>query len=79
VLVSEAARLRKLASTGPKWGGNIVRTFGSVRARFKIGMMDLGYNIRRLVQLERMAVWRATGPRGLMQDFDGGFMAIYCK
>jgi hypothetical protein len=25
------------------------------RARFKIGMMNLGYNIRRLVQLERMA------------------------
>src|SRR5947208_2442815 len=24
-------------------------------ARFKIGMMNLGYNIRRLVQLERMA------------------------
>jgi hypothetical protein len=25
------------------------------RATFKIGMMNLGYNIRRLVQLERMA------------------------
>ena len=32
-----------------------VRTIGIVRARFKIGMMNLGYNIRRLVQLERMA------------------------
>src|SRR5262249_32781324 len=28
---------------------------GIVRARFKIGMMNLGYNIRRLVQLKRMA------------------------
>jgi hypothetical protein len=36
-------------------GGKIVRTIGIVRARFKIGMMNLGYNIRRLVQLER---WR---------------------
>jgi hypothetical protein len=36
-------------------GGKIVRTIGLVRARFKIGMMNLGYNIRRLVQLERMA------------------------
>ena len=36
-------------------GGKIVRTIGIVRARFKIGMMNLGYNIRRLVQLERMA------------------------
>src|SRR5262245_25579597 len=35
-------------------GGKIVRTIGIVRARFKIGMMNLGYNIRRLVQLERM-------------------------
>jgi hypothetical protein len=36
-------------------GGKIVRTIGIVRARFKIGMMNLGYNIRRLVQLERIA------------------------
>jgi IS5 family transposase len=36
-------------------GGKIVRTIGIVRARFKIGMMNLGYNIRRLVQLKRMA------------------------
>jgi len=36
-------------------GGKIVRTIGMVRARFKIGMMNLGYNIRRLVQLERVA------------------------
>jgi hypothetical protein len=35
--------------------GKIVRTIGIARARFKIGMMNLGYNIRRLVQLERMA------------------------
>jgi hypothetical protein len=26
-----------------------------VQARFKIGMMNLGCNIRRLVQLERLA------------------------
>jgi transposase, IS5 family len=36
-------------------GGKIVRTIGMVRAKFKIGMMNLGYNIRRLVQLERVA------------------------
>src|SRR5262249_60850654 len=29
-------------------GGKIVRTLGIARARFKIGMMNLGYNIRRL-------------------------------
>ena len=36
-------------------GRKIVRTIGMARARFKIGMMNLGYNIRRLVQLERLA------------------------
>ena len=36
-------------------GAKIVRTIGAARARFKIGMMNLGYNMRRLVQLERMA------------------------
>lgn len=36
-------------------GGKIVRTIGAARARFKIGMMNLGYNIRRLAVLERAA------------------------
>jgi transposase, IS5 family len=36
-------------------GGKLVRTIGMVRARFKIGMMNLAYNMRRLVQLERVA------------------------
>jgi IS5 family transposase len=36
-------------------GRKIVRTIGIARARFKIGMMNLGYNMRRLVQLERVA------------------------
>src|SRR3981189_352171 len=42
-------------------GGKIVRTIGIARARFKIGMMNLGYNIRRLVQLERMGAAPAWG------------------
>ena len=36
-------------------GGKIVRTIGIARAMFKIGMMNLTYNICRLVQLERAA------------------------
>jgi transposase, IS5 family len=36
-------------------GGRIVRTIGMVRARAKIGLANLAYNIRRLVTLERMA------------------------
>ena len=34
-------------------GGKVVRTIGMARAKFKIGMMNLGYNISRAVQLER--------------------------
>jgi hypothetical protein len=33
-------------------GGKIARSVCIPRARFKIGMMNLGYNILRLVQLE---------------------------
>jgi IS5 family transposase len=36
-------------------GGKVVRTIGLARAKFKIGMMNLAYNISRLVQLERMS------------------------
>ena len=36
-------------------GRKVVRTIGMARAKFKIGMMNLGYNISRLVQLERSA------------------------
>ena len=36
-------------------GGRIVRTIGVVRARAKIGLQNLAYNIRRLVTLERLA------------------------
>jgi hypothetical protein len=33
------------AGSGVSMGGKIVRTIGIARARFKIGMMNLGYNI----------------------------------
>ncbi|MBI3704317.1 MAG: IS5 family transposase [Rhizobiales bacterium] len=36
-------------------GGRLVRTIGIVRARAKIGLQNLVYNVRRLVTLERMA------------------------
>jgi len=36
-------------------GGRIVRTIGIVRARVKIGLQNLAYNMRRLVTLDRMA------------------------
>jgi IS5 family transposase len=36
-------------------GGRIIRTIGAVRARAKIGLQNLVYNVRRLVILERTA------------------------
>ncbi len=36
-------------------GGRLVRTIGIVRARAKIGLQNLVYNMRRLATLERMA------------------------
>jgi transposase, IS5 family len=36
-------------------GGRIVGTIGIVRARAKIGLQNLAYNIRRLVTLEQIA------------------------
>ena len=34
-------------------GGKLIRTIGLARARAKIGMMNLGYNMKRLVYLQR--------------------------
>ena len=34
-----------------RWGGKRVRTVGLARARIKIGMMNLAYNLRRLAWL----------------------------
>ena len=36
-------------------GGRIIRTIGIARAKAKIGLQNLAYNMRRLVTLERMA------------------------
>ena len=35
-------------------GGTLVRTIGPIRAKAKIGMKNLAYNMRRLVQLRRL-------------------------
>ena len=35
-------------------GGTLLRTIGLVRAKAKIGMKNLAYNMRRLVQLHSL-------------------------
>ena len=37
-------------------GGTLVRSIGLVRARARIGLKDLAYNMRRLVHLQCLAV-----------------------
>ena len=46
-------------------GGRLVRTIGIVRAKIKIGLQNLAYNIRRLVILEKAATtcWSQTNLR----------------
>ncbi len=39
----------------------MVRSIGLVRARARIGLNNLAYNMRRLVQLERLAAAAPTG------------------
>jgi hypothetical protein len=49
--VSEASMYLVIIKNG--MGAELVRTIGIVRARCKIGMTNLVYNMRRLVYLER--------------------------
>ena len=37
-------------------GGTLVRSIGLVRARARIGLKNLAYDMRRLVQLQRLAM-----------------------
>jgi transposase, IS5 family len=46
-------------------GGHLVRTIGLARAKVKIGMMNLVYNMRRLGQLLRRDVQAAVGASNL--------------
>lgn len=47
------ARVEHVFGAQAQMGGHIVRTIGLERAKVKIGMMNLVYNMRRLVQLIR--------------------------
>jgi len=47
------ARVEHVFGAQAQMGGHFVRTIGFLRARFKIGMMNLVYNMVRLTQLSR--------------------------
>ena len=46
-------RVEHVFATQAQMGGHIVRTIGLVRAKIKIGLMNLAYNMKRLGQLLR--------------------------
>lgn len=46
------ARVEHVLAQQEAMGRMLVRTIGVVRARFKIGMMNLAYNLRRLAWLK---------------------------
>ena len=41
-------------------GGTLAHSIGLIRARARIGLKNLAYNMRRLVQLERLATATPT-------------------
>lgn len=49
------ARVEHVFGAQHAMGGKLVRTIGIVRATAKIGLLNLAYNMRRFVVLERMA------------------------
>ena len=53
------ARVEHVFGAQHAMGGHIVRTIGIARARAKIGMMNLVYNMRRLVQLVKRDATKA--------------------
>jgi transposase, IS5 family len=55
------ARVEHIFGAQQAMGGHLVRTIGLARAKVKIGLMNLVYNMRRLVQLlERDAAALST-------------------
>jgi IS5 family transposase len=63
------ARVEHIFAAQEAMGGHLVRTIGLKRAEVKAGLMNLVYNMRRLVQLEALAARRrerlAAGQRGV--------------
>jgi hypothetical protein len=61
-LIEAIVLFRMLGAQQTAPGGRIVRTIGIVRARAKIGLENLLYNIRRLVTLETLGVAEGRSP-----------------
>jgi IS5 family transposase len=61
------ARVEHVFGAQHAMGGTIVRTIGLVRAKVKIGMMNLVYNMKRLIQLIKRDAMKASPQQGSMR------------
>jgi IS5 family transposase len=61
------ARVEHVFGAQHAMGGHIVRTIGIARAKAKIGMMNLVYNMRRLIQLIKRDATKVSSQRGSMR------------
>ena len=61
------ARVEHVFGAQHAMGGHIVRTIGIARAKAKIGMMNLVYNMRRLIQLIKRDTTKVSSQRGSMR------------
>jgi IS5 family transposase len=59
------ARVEHVFGAQAAMGGHLVRTIGLQRASVKIGLMNLAYNMRRLVQLMARDARRVAGHDGI--------------
>jgi transposase, IS5 family len=64
------ARVEHVFGAQAAMGGHLVRTIGLRRAEVKIGLMNLVYNMVRLVQLMRLNA-KPAGPGGLNNNREG--------
>lgn len=55
------ARVEHIFGAQAAMNGHIIRTIGLERAKVKIGLLNLTYNMRRLVQLTAIATRRLAG------------------
>jgi IS5 family transposase len=56
------ARVEHIFGAQAAMGGHVVRTIGLERAKVKIGLLNLTYNMKRLVQLTAIETRRLAGP-----------------
>jgi IS5 family transposase len=69
------ARVEHVFGAQAAMGGHLVRTIGLLRAKVKIGLMNLVYNMVRLMQLIKLNS-KSAGPGGIDNHGEGAPIAV---